>query len=59
MSAIHKTPTGEEIPKEVQIVDLKDLHLKCQEIVLMLEMKRNGLVNELSERRILERFSFI
>lgn len=60
MSAIHRvTETGEPIPKAEQLVNVVDLMHKCREIMILLDLQKNGKIPTLGEKKILKRFEAI
>ena len=59
MSAVHRNEEGEPIEKGEQLVDVVDLLHKCRELVILLEMHKNGKIKEISEKKILKRFDNI
>ena len=54
-----RDPEGEEIEKSDQLVNVKDLVLKLREIATVLKLHEEGLVTDVSEKRILQRFTMI
>ena len=59
-SSIHKNSSGEEIDKDQQIVDVRDLLHKCREINTFLQIHKKNLDgNVFNEKRILLRFNAI
>ena len=59
-SSIHKTLTGEDIDKDFQVVDVRDLLHKCREINTILQIHKKKLDdNVFNEKRILLRFNAI
>ena len=59
MSTTHKTSAGEPIAKADQLVNLHDLMHKCRELVILLDMQKNGKIPNISEKKILKRFESI
>ena len=59
MNAVHRNDEGEPIEKGEQLVDVVDLLHKCRELVMLLEMHKNGKIKEISEKKILNRFDSI
>ena len=59
MSAVHRNEEGKPIEIGEQLVDVVDLLHKCRELVMLLEMHKNGKIKYISEKKILKRFDNI
>ena len=59
MSSIHRDSSGEPIAKADQLVNVNDLMHKCRELVILLDMHKNGKIPNMSDKKILKRFEAI